>query len=83
MKEKKNFKKEVVEVEPTTMSLLVYYSTIFTNTFSYSVHTNFYIKSKPCPVKTKQLQNVEGRMGTLDLWITSLLLYQLSHSDCV
>ncbi len=31
----------------------------------------------------KQLQNVECKMGTLDLWITSLLLYHLSHSNHV
>ena len=44
------FLKEVVEVEPTTMCLLVHSSTIFTNTLSSSIQTNFYIKSKPCPV---------------------------------
>ena len=47
---KKNFKKEVVEVEPTTMCLLVHCSTIFTNTFSSCDQTNAYIKSKPWPV---------------------------------
>ncbi len=50
MKEKK-FKKKV-EVEPTTLCLLVHCSTIFTNTFSYNVHTKFYIESKPSPVLT-------------------------------
>jgi hypothetical protein len=47
--EKKNLKK-VAEVEPSTLCLLVHCSTIFTITFSYYTQTNFYIKSKPCPV---------------------------------
>jgi hypothetical protein len=81
--ERKKISKKVVEVEPTTMCLLVHCSTIFTNTVSFCDQTNFYIKSKPFPVLTKQLQNVEGSKGTLVLWITSLLLYHLSHSDCV
>jgi hypothetical protein len=46
---KKNSKKKV-EVELTTLGSLIHCSTIFTNTFSYKVPTNFYIESKPCPV---------------------------------
>ena len=42
--ERKKISKKVVEVEPATMCLLVHCSTIFTNTFSYSNHTNFYNK---------------------------------------
>ncbi len=48
MKEKKLKKK--VEVEPTTLCLLIHCSTIFTNTFSYNNLTNFDIESKPSPV---------------------------------
>jgi hypothetical protein len=33
------------------------------------------------PSLNKQLQNVEGKKGTLDLWISSFQLYQLSYSN--
>jgi hypothetical protein len=33
------------------------------------------------PSLNKQLQNVEGKKGTSDIWFTSLLLYHLSHSN--
>jgi hypothetical protein len=35
------------------------------------------------PSLNKQLQNVEGKNGTSDLWINSLQLYHLSKSDHV
>jgi hypothetical protein len=46
-KKKKNSKR-VVEVEPTTLKLLINCSTIFTITFS-CLDKKFYIKGKPCP----------------------------------
>jgi hypothetical protein len=52
---KKKNSKNLVEVEPTTLSLLVHCSTIFLNTFSYSVQTNFYIKSKLCTTNNSKM----------------------------
>ncbi len=55
VKEKKKFEIS----EPTTMCLLVLLYHLH-QPISSSDKTNFYIKSKPCPVYTKQLQNVEA-----------------------
>jgi hypothetical protein len=79
--EKKKRKKIVVGVESTTLNMLINCSTIFTITFPY-IRYKFYIKGKPCP-ETHNFKMLGGRIGTLDLWISSLPLYHLSQANHV
>jgi hypothetical protein len=65
-KKKKKITKNVVEVEPTTLSLLVHCSTIFTNTFSYSIRTNFYINVNYAQQTTPKCGWQEGNLGPLE-----------------